>query len=78
MLETVKRGDRTYSEGVAASMYRVLGQGGIDLAGLVAALEAGGYRGLYVPEHDRMIRSSLDADLVRADASASVDFLLSL
>ena len=75
VLETVSAGERSYTEGVAAHMYDVLGQGDLDLRGLVRALEEAGYAGLYVPEHDRMIHSASDDSLVRADARASVDFL---
>ncbi len=78
VLETVRSGRRSYTEGVAASMYRVLGTGDLDLAGLVDALEGAGYAGLYVPEHDRMIHAASDHALVSADARASVDFLLGL
>lgn len=75
VLETVRSGERSYTEGVAAHMYDVLGQGDLDLRGLVHALEGAGYTGLYVPEHDRMIHAASDDSLVRADARASVDFL---
>ena len=78
VLETVRSGQRTYTEGVAASMYRVLGEGDLDLVGLVRALEDSGYTGVYVPEHDRMIHAASDGPLVRADARGSVDFLLGL
>lgn len=78
VLETVTSGERSYTEGVAAHMYAVLGQGDLDLAGLVGALEDAGYTGLYVPEHDRMIHQASDDALVRSDARASVEFLLGL
>lgn len=78
ILETVKSGERTYTEGVAAHMYTVLGKGDLDLTGLVRALEDAGYAGLYVPEHDRMIHTASDDSLVRADARASAEFLLGI
>ncbi len=78
VLETVASGERSYTEGVAAHMYYVLGEGDLDLAGLVHALENAGYTGLYVPEHDRMIHVASDDSLVRSDARASVEFLLGI
>lgn len=78
VLATVRSGQRTYTQGVAAGMYRVLGQGGIDLRGLVGALENAGYRGWYVPEHDRMLQSESDVATAQADAAASVAYLRSL
>lgn len=78
VLATVRSGARTYTEGVANGMYKVLGQGGIDLRGIVNALEAASYRGWYVPEHDRMLASADDVAATQADASASVQYLRSL
>ena len=75
VLETVRSGERSYTEGVAAHMYSVLGEGDLDLKGLVGALEDAGYSGLYVPEHDRMIHAASEGSLVREDARASVEFL---
>lgn len=78
VLETVRSGERSYTEGVAAHMYSVLGEGDLDLYGLVRALEDAGYGGLYVPEHDRMIDAASEGSLVRADARSSVEFLLGI
>ncbi len=78
VLDTVRSGQRTYTQGVAAGMYRVLGQGSIDLRGIVESLENAGYRGWYVPEHDRMLGSADDVAGAQADAAASVAFLRGL
>lgn len=75
VLKTVRSGERSYTEGVRAGMYRVLGQGCVDVPELVTALESGGYRGWYVPEHDRMLRSAADAADTLAASRASVEFL---
>lgn len=78
VLATVRSGRRTYTQGVADGMYKVLGQGAIDLRAIVHALESAGYRGWYVPEHDRMLRSESDVADAQSDAEASVAFLRSL
>lgn len=78
VLATVRSGQRSYTEGVANGMYKVLGQGAIDLPAIVEALEKGGYRGWYVPEHDRMLRSESDVAAAQRDAEESVAYLRSL
>ena len=75
----VRRGERGYAEAVRQGMYRPLGQGDADVAGVVAGLEAGGYRGWYVLEQDTV----LDAEPAPgggpvADVRASLDFLAGL
>lgn len=75
VLSTVRSGARSYTEGVRAGMYTVLGQGCVDVSALVAALEGAGYRGWYVPEHDRMLGSAADAADTLADTRASTEFL---
>lgn len=51
----VASGEITYAEGVAGGLYRPLGQGDVDVAGVVGSLEAAGYRGWYVLEQDTML-----------------------
>jgi inosose dehydratase len=45
----------SYTEGVAGGLYRPLGQGDVDVAGVVGALEAAGYQGCYVLEQDTIL-----------------------
>ena len=45
----------SYTEGVAGGLYRPLGRGDIDVAGVVGALEAAGYQGWYVLEQDTIL-----------------------
>jgi len=45
----------TYTDAVAHGMYRPLGQGDVDIAGIVAALTTAGYQGWYVLEQDVML-----------------------
>lgn len=49
---TVAAGDSSYIEAVRAGLYTPLGDGDLDVAGIVGALESAGYRGWYVLEQD--------------------------
>ena len=51
----VASGETTYTEAVAGGLYRPLGQGDVDVAGVVGALEAVGYRGWHVLEQDTIL-----------------------
>jgi inosose dehydratase len=53
--ERVRNGDLTYTAAVRGAMYRPLGQGDVDVAGLVSALEGSGYGGWYVMEQDTVL-----------------------
>jgi inosose dehydratase len=75
----VRSGRLGYQEAVGMGMYRPLGQGDVDIAGVVSTLERSGYDGWYVLEQDTV----LDADPADGagpieDARASYDFLLEL
>ena len=50
--QQVASGEISYTEGVGGGLYRPLGQGDVDVAGVVAALEATDYDGWYVLEQD--------------------------
>lgn len=78
VLATVRSGQRCYTEGVRNGMYRVLGQGAIDLPAIVNSLETSGYRGWFVPEQDRILATEADGAGTSADAKASVKFLADL
>jgi inosose dehydratase len=45
----------SYTEGVSGGLYRPLGQGDVDVTGVVGALEAVGYQGWYVLEQDTIL-----------------------
>jgi inosose dehydratase len=45
----------SYTEGVGHGLYQPLGQGDIDMAGVVGALQAAGYQGWYVLEQDTIL-----------------------
>ncbi|GAA0637678.1 sugar phosphate isomerase/epimerase [Sporichthya brevicatena] len=83
----VRTGELTYTEAVAAGMYRPLGAGDARVADIVATLEAAGYDGWYVLEQDRILpapRGGEDdptdanqraAAAIRADVDASLAHL---
>lgn len=78
----VQTGEVSYTDAVAAGMYVPLGAGDVDIAAIVAALEADGYDGWYVLEQDTILTGDPDEggegpDPV-ADVRASVAHLLAV
>jgi inosose dehydratase len=74
----VSRGELSYTDGVAGGLYRPLGAGDVDVAGVVGALEGVGYKGWYVLEQDAILDGPpQDEGPVRA-VRESLSFLLSL
>jgi inosose dehydratase len=53
--DAVRDGRVTYTAAVKDGLYRPLGQGGLDLATLIADLEDAGYDGWYVMEQDTVL-----------------------
>jgi inosose dehydratase len=51
----VQSGQLTYTQAVRQGMYRPLGAGDVDVAGIVRALVAHGYTGWYVMEQDTIL-----------------------
>jgi inosose dehydratase len=51
----VAAGDLGYRDAVREGLYRPLGDGDLDVAGVVRALEESGYSGWYVLEHDEVL-----------------------
>jgi inosose dehydratase len=51
----VAEGDLGYLDAVREGLYRPLGDGDLDVAGVVRALEESGYGGWYVLEHDEVL-----------------------
>jgi inosose dehydratase len=75
----VAAGQASYVGAVRQGLYTALGDGDLDIAAIVTALEDAGYRGWYVLEQD----CALDAEPARGggpvlDVQRSVDFLLSV
>ncbi len=51
----VRSGEVSYTDAVRAGMYKPLGDGDVDVAGIVTTLTANGYEGWYVLEQDTML-----------------------
>jgi inosose dehydratase len=58
--ERVAAGDLGYRDAVREGLYRPLGDGDLDVAGVVRALEESGYDGWYVLEHDEVLDQEPD------------------
>jgi inosose dehydratase len=76
MAQRVVVGDLAFGAAVRAGIFRPLGQGDIDIAALVRALEGAGYQGWYVLEQDVMLDDEPEGIGPVADVRACLDFLL--
>ena len=74
----VQAGELSYTDGVAAGMYVPLGQGDVDIATIVGALEDAGYDGWYVLEQDTILSAPPQDEGPVADVRASFYYLLAL
>lgn len=71
----VRTGALTYAQAVPRGLYAPLGQGDLDVAGLVGALEKHGYTGWYVLEQDIMLDGEPTGEGPVADVRASLEYL---
>ena len=72
----VATGKRSYMAAVREGMYRPLGEGDLDVSGIVRTLHDSGYGGWFVLEQDTILDGAPDqGDGPVRDASASVQFL---
>jgi inosose dehydratase len=55
LARSVQTGQMSYTAAVKAGIYRPLGQGDVDIAGIVSSLEGAGYTGWYVLEQDTVL-----------------------
>lgn len=74
----VRSGQVSYTDAVRGGMYRPLGQGDVDIAGICSALDASGYRGWYVMEQDTILPGEPADEGPLADVRASVAYLRGL
>jgi inosose dehydratase len=68
----------SYTEGVAAGLYQPLGQGDVDVAGVVGALQNAGYHGWYVLEQDTILPQAPDDEGPVRNVRRSLDYLRTL
>lgn len=73
----VQSGEVTYTDAVRRGMYRPLGQGDVDISGIVGSLEGAGYDGWYVLEQDAILAGPPGAGELGpiADVRASIEHL---
>ena len=71
----VVAGDLRFGEAVRQGMFRPLGQGDVDIAGLVGCLEGHGYSGWYVLEQDVMLAGEPEGPGPVRDVRACVEYL---
>lgn len=74
----VQSGELTYSDAVKVGMYKPLGQGDVDIAGVVQHLEAHGYDGWYVLEQDTILDEEPRDEGPLADVRASAEYIRSV
>jgi len=55
LARSVQSGQMSYTAAVKAGIYRPLGAGDVDIAGIVSSLEGAGYGGWYVMEQDTVL-----------------------
>jgi inosose dehydratase len=65
-----------YADAVARGLYKPLGEGSVDVRGLISALRSAGYRGWYTLEQELRLNSPDDRPLGRI--SRSIEYLLPL
>ncbi|MFC7326501.1 sugar phosphate isomerase/epimerase family protein [Marinactinospora rubrisoli] len=75
LAERVLAGALPYSTAVARGLFRPLGRGDADIAGILGDLAAARYTGWYVLEQDVMLPAAPEDEGPLADVRASVDFL---
>jgi inosose dehydratase len=71
----VRAGETTFGEAVREGMFRPLGGGDVDIAGMVRTLEGAGYEGWYVLEQDVMLAGRPAGEGPVADVRASLAYL---
>jgi len=78
LAQQVIAGSVTFTAAVRAGIFCPLGRGDIDIARIVATLDAHGYGGWYVLEQDVMLDGEPSGDGPIADVARSIDFLAGL
>jgi inosose dehydratase len=78
LAKRVQSGELTYTEAVRIGLYRPLGQGDVDIAGVVRHLEAHDYDGWYVLEQDAILTEEPHDEGPVADVRTSADYIRSV
>jgi inosose dehydratase len=76
MSAKVVAGEISFSDAVAQGMWQVLGEGDVDIRGMIEALEGAGYDGWYVLEQDVMFKDGEpEGEGPIADVRTSLEFV---
>jgi len=78
LAQQVLDGSMTFTAAVRTGMFRPLGQGDVDIASMVATLDAYGYPGWYVLEQDVRLDGDPEGGGPAADVALSLDYLMRL
>jgi len=78
LAKRVQAGELTYTEAVSEGMYRILGQGDVDIAGVIRELEKHGYDGWYVLEQDTILHDKPQGAGPVAAVEASANYVRSV
>jgi inosose dehydratase len=79
LARSVQSGQMSYTAAVRAGIYRPLGAGDVDIAGIVSSLEGAGYGGWYVLEQDTVLGAEPAGNGGPIeDVRASLDFVAGL
>ncbi len=73
--ERFRRGELSYRAAVRAGLCRSLGQADVDVAGVIQHLEADGYSGWYVLEHDTILEDDPQGEGPVGDVRISAEFV---
>ncbi len=77
--EKVRSGEVAFRQAVIDGMFTPLGQGDVDISGVIRTLEGAGYQGWYVLEQDTSLTGEpASGQGPQADALASVEYLQQL
>jgi inosose dehydratase len=71
----VQAGELTYTEAVRKGMYTPLGEGDVDIAGIVTALRANGFDGWFVMEQDTILDGEPTGEGPVRDVRRSVAYM---
>lgn len=79
LAEKVLSGEMSFREATVAGMFTPLGEGAVDIAGVIRHLERAGYQGWYVLEQDKVLAADpAEGEGPLGDAVASVEYLREL
>ncbi len=78
LAKRVQSGELTYTDAVRSGMYKPLGRGDVDIAGVVSHLEAHNYTGWYVLEQDAILDEEPQGEGPVAEVRESAEYVRSV